>query len=90
MGDGTVGGVLAMYTSRSLFDVRVGDEILQMIGGVLPRWLIVQYVRDDVVGASEIDGDVEGAVVFDRENGMELDPLRRGYADSFISKKRGE
>ncbi len=57
-----------------------------MIGGALPRWLVVQYVRDDVVGAAEIDGDVEGALVFDRESGMELDSMRRGYSDSFITK----
>lgn len=80
----------AFFSRGDCSDLKIGDEVLRMIAGVLPQVLVVAAVRDDVFLATEIPGDLVGGVWFHRDTGLEVDLAGIGACESFITKKVGE
>lgn len=71
-------------------DLRLGDEVVQMIAGVLPRVLVVAAVRDEMLLAVEHVGDLRGGTWFSRDTALEMDFTGLGACCSFIAGKVGE
>lgn len=85
-----VEGIGGFRSRGDCSDLRIGDEVVQMIAGVLPRVLVVAAVRDEMFLAVEHVGDLRGGTWFDRDSGLEVDFAGIGACASFIAGKVGE